>query len=138
MKKVKSYLPGLALCLAIAVPAWFLGKLFPLIGGPLFAILAGMAAAVVWKDKGKFSKGITFTSKKVLQYAVILLGFGMNLSVVLDVYKRQNFYGEINEDTLNDMLAAGYLAGIGDKSATYSTPKQYNEWKGIQLSLIHI
>lgn len=84
MKKVKSYLPGLALCLAIAVPAWFLGKLFPIIGGPVFAILAGMAAAVVWKDKGKFSKGITFTSKKVLQYAVILLGFGMNLSVVLE------------------------------------------------------
>ncbi len=84
MKKVKSYLPGLALCLAIAVPAWFLGKVFPIIGGPVFAILAGMAAAVVWKDKGKFSKGITFTSKKVLQYAVILLGFGMNLSVVLE------------------------------------------------------
>ena len=79
MKKVKSYLPGLALCLAIAVPAWFLGKVFPIIGGPVFAILAGMAAAVVWKDKGKFSKGITFTSKKVLQYAVILLGFGLNL-----------------------------------------------------------
>ena len=31
-----------------------------------------------------FSKGIAFTSKKILQYAVILLGFGMNLSVVLE------------------------------------------------------
>lgn len=50
----------------------------------------------------------------------------------IDRSVRANFYGEINEDTLNDMLAAGYLAGIGDKSATYYTAKQYNEWKGIQ------
>lgn len=84
MKKIKSYLPGLGLCLIIAVPAWFLGKQLPIIGGPVFAILAGMAVALLLKEKGRFSKGITFTSKKILQYAVILLGFGMNLSVVLE------------------------------------------------------
>ena len=85
VEKVKPYLPGLGLCLLIAVPSWFLGKLLPVIGGPVFSILLGMAAAaLVLKEKGAFSKGITFTSKKILQYAVILLGFGMNLSVVLE------------------------------------------------------
>ena len=38
-------LPGLLLCLAIAAPCWLLGKRFPVIGGPVFAILAGMVAA---------------------------------------------------------------------------------------------
>ena len=33
---------GLLLCLAISIPAWFLGKSFPVIGGPVFAILIGM------------------------------------------------------------------------------------------------
>ncbi|NCC55410.1 MAG: YeiH family putative sulfate export transporter, partial [Erysipelotrichia bacterium] len=35
------------------------------------------------KEKGGLKAGITFTSKKILQYAVILLGFGMNLSDIL-------------------------------------------------------
>ena len=45
---------------------------------------------------------------------------------------RANYYGEINEDTLNDMLAAGYLAGIGDSNATYYTARQYTEYRGVQ------
>ena len=33
---------GLVLCLAIALPSWFLGKIFPIVGGAVIAILAGM------------------------------------------------------------------------------------------------
>lgn len=72
------------MCLAISVPAWFLGKLVPVVGAPVFAILAGMGIALFWKDKAKIRSGVAFTSKKILQYAVILLGFGMNLSVVAE------------------------------------------------------
>ena len=39
-----SKLPGIALCLVIALPAWFLGKAFPIIGGPIISILLGMVA----------------------------------------------------------------------------------------------
>ena len=74
---------GLLLCMAIAVPSWFLGKKFPIIGGPVIAILVGMVLTLFIKDKSRFESGIKFTSKKILQYAVILLGFGLNLSVVL-------------------------------------------------------
>lgn len=80
----KEMLPGLLVCLAISVPAWFLGKLVPVVGAPVFAILAGMVIALFWKDKAKIRSGVAFTSKKILQYAVILLGFGMNLSVVAE------------------------------------------------------
>lgn len=75
---------GIALCLAIALPCWFLGKLVPVIGAPVLGILAGMAVTTFLPRKDRFKEGIAFTSKKVLQYAVILLGFGLNLTVVLE------------------------------------------------------
>lgn len=69
----------------IAVPCLLLGKQFPVIGGPVFAILAGMIITLFLKDKSRLQGGITFTSKKILQYAVILLGFGLNLSEIAKV-----------------------------------------------------
>ncbi|WP_313152540.1 YeiH family protein [Lacrimispora sp.] len=80
---MKKYAPGALLCLLISAPAWFLGKAFPVIGGPVFAILIGMALAPLVKEKEFFQPGVAFASKKILQYAVILLGFSMNLATVL-------------------------------------------------------
>lgn len=77
--------PGILVCLCIAVPAWFLGRTFEVVGGPVFAILLGMVMALFWKEQGRARAGITFTSKKILQLAVVLLGFGMNLSSVAKV-----------------------------------------------------
>ncbi len=74
---------GMLLCLGIASIAWCLGELAPVIGGPVFAILIGMIVAMFIRNKNVFREGIAFTSKKVLQLAVILLGFGMNMSVVV-------------------------------------------------------
>ena len=85
MNSVKQTLPGLLLCLVLAIPCWLLGRAFPVVGGPVFAILAGMLVALVLHDRTRFQEGIAFTSKKVLQYAVILLGFGLNLSQIAQV-----------------------------------------------------
>ena len=78
---------GVLFALAIAVPAWLLGKQFEVIGGPVFAILIGMVLALlVPAEKGEpLQAGVKFTSKKVLQYAVILLGFGLNLAQIAQV-----------------------------------------------------
>lgn len=88
MNFIKKSWPGLALCLAIAMPSYVLGKHFPIIGGPVIAIIIGMIVALFIKNKSKFESGVRFTSKKILQYAVILLGFGLNLSVVLKTGKQ--------------------------------------------------
>ena len=85
MDVVKKRAAGVALCAVLAIPCWFLGSAFPIVGGPVFAILIGMIIALFWKDKGVFAEGIQFTSKKVLQYAVILLGFGLNLMQIARV-----------------------------------------------------
>ncbi len=76
---------GFLFCLLIALPCWLLGKAFPIVGGPVFGILAGMLITLFLRDKSALQKGITFTSKKILQYAVILLGFGLNLSEIAKV-----------------------------------------------------
>ena len=56
-----------------------------MVGGPVFAILIGMVIALFWKDQRAAKSGITYTSKKILQLAVVLLGFGMDLGSVLQV-----------------------------------------------------
>lgn len=74
------------------MPAWFLGKAVPVVGSPVFGILAGMMLSLFfpqltglnWKSAG-FEKGIKMTSKKLLQLSIILLGFGMNLFHVFKV-----------------------------------------------------
>lgn len=80
---LKKHGKGILLCLVIAVPSWFLGKAFPIIGGAVIAILAGMVVTLLLRDKSGMEPGIRFVSKKVLQWAVILLGFGMDLNVVV-------------------------------------------------------
>lgn len=88
MSAIQKNVKGLLLCLVIAVPSWFLGKMFPVIGGAVIAIVAGMVTTVFWKDKNSFAPGITFTSKKILQWAVVLLGFGMDLGMVFQTGKQ--------------------------------------------------
>ena len=85
MDFIKKNGAGLLLCLCIAIPAWLLGQVVPVVGGPVFSILIGMVLTLFWKNKTKVQPGIGFTSKKVLQYAVILLGFGLNLSEIAKV-----------------------------------------------------
>lgn len=85
MPAVYRHVSGVSICLFIAAAAWFFGRLCPVVGGPVFAILLGMLISLFFQDRTKFQAGINFTSKKILQYAVILLGFGLNLSVVLKI-----------------------------------------------------
>lgn len=82
--KITKLAPGVLLAFAIALPAWFLGKQLPIIGGPVFGILFGILIAF-WKHPSVFNEGIKFTSKKLLQTAIILLGFEMNLYNVIKV-----------------------------------------------------
>lgn len=85
MNTVKRIWPGLLLCLILSIPGYLLGRIFPVVGGPVFAILIGMLISTGLHDRERFQAGIAFTSKKILQYAVILLGFGLNLSEIAKV-----------------------------------------------------
>lgn len=88
MNFVKKNGMGILICLAIAVPSWLLGKKIPVVGGAVIAIIAGMIFAMLWKNKGRAEAGIKWTSKIVLQTAVVLLGFGMNLGMIFQTGKQ--------------------------------------------------
>lgn len=94
MNFVKKNGLGILSCVIIAGISTFLAGLsigsfsFEVIGAPVFSIIIGMVITAVF---GKFSSdervksGITFTSKKILQWAVIILGFTLNIRTVLSV-----------------------------------------------------
>lgn len=88
MEFIRKNYTGILVCFGIAVPAWLLGKAFPIIGGPVLSILFGMLIALFWSDKGKAAAGIKWTSKIILQTAVVLLGFGLNLGVIFETGKQ--------------------------------------------------
>ena len=49
----------------------------------------------------------------------------------VDRYVRANEYFDINDDTLNDTIASGYMLGISDKYARYYSAKGYSEKVGL-------
>lgn len=99
---------GVLLCFALAVPSWFLGELVPAVGAPVFGILFGMILALLIKDRSTVQDGIGFVSKKILQTAVVFLGFGLNLSVIWETGKQSL---PIIVTTIAAALAAAYVLG---------------------------
>ncbi len=81
---MQSIFIGVLFCFLFSLPAFYLGSIFPIIGGPVFGILIGMMLHFWSRNKDPLEKGIQFTSSKILQAAVVLLGFGLNLSVILE------------------------------------------------------
>ena len=85
MEFIRKNWKGILLCLCIALPAWLLVKyisVLAVVGAPVLGILFGMILAQILKDKTPYKSGVTFTSKKILQSAVVLLGFGLDLATI--------------------------------------------------------
>jgi uncharacterized integral membrane protein (TIGR00698 family) len=78
-----SRLWGFLLAVAVGVTAMGLGKLWPLIGGPVFAIVLGMVLRNSMGVAPVFQPGLRFSSKVLLQWSIIGLGFGLSLPQVM-------------------------------------------------------
>ena len=76
-------LPGLLLCVAIALVASFLGTLVPIVGGPVFGILIGAVIAIVRAPGERFLPGIAFSGKQLLQWSIVLLGANLSLHEIV-------------------------------------------------------
>ena len=90
MKTVKRYLPGCALALVIAAAAKLLERLenaagLHLIGASVIALFIGMLVNHFYPPNEATKPGIRFTSKKILKFAIILLGASLNIRTVLTV-----------------------------------------------------
>jgi len=98
---------GISASFLISIPSYFLGQQFKLVGGSVFAILLGMLFAFV-KRPSVFDKGINFTSKKLLQYSIVLIGFGMNFKAILEIGKQSIL---VMLCTISASLFTAYLVG---------------------------
>jgi uncharacterized integral membrane protein (TIGR00698 family) len=78
-------LPGIMLSVAVAVAATAIGKLVPLIGGPVTGIVIGVLIATAVRPGPRLRPGLATAGKFVLQFAVVLLGTQLSLTEVLRV-----------------------------------------------------
>ena len=107
MKDSFKYIPGLILSLFIASAAYFFGKLFPVIGGAVFGITFGMLLSFLY-GRESLKSGINLSSKKLLQYSIVLIGFGMDLGIALEA-GRQSL--SIMLTTITAALLTAFIAG---------------------------
>ena len=82
-------LPGILLSAVIALVACWLESLLPihLIGSAVIAMFIGMFLNSLLNKTTFFASGLKFTSKKILKFAIILLGLSLNISTILHVGK---------------------------------------------------
>jgi uncharacterized integral membrane protein (TIGR00698 family) len=74
--------PGLLLAVGIGLLALLLGRWAPLVGGPVIGIVLGIVVRNLLSPGERYHPGIAFAGKKVLQWSIIALGFGLSLSQV--------------------------------------------------------
>lgn len=89
VKKYTNMLPGFILAITIAFVARFLEGLLPvhLIGASVIALFLGMIINHFKRPGEVLAPGIRFTSKKILKFAIILLGASLNIATILNVGK---------------------------------------------------
>src|ERR1700733_1758725 len=76
-------LPGVLVAAAIALVATFLAHFVPLIGAPVLAIVLGILLRLRVPLPRSLQPGFAFSSKTVLQSAIVVSGFGLSLAVVV-------------------------------------------------------
>ncbi|MBQ5739226.1 MAG: putative sulfate exporter family transporter, partial [Oscillospiraceae bacterium] len=87
--KLKKILPGALLSVAVALAACWIESLLPvhLIGSAVIAMFLGMLINHFVPASAALSGGFQFTSKKILKFAIILLGLSLNIRTILEVGK---------------------------------------------------
>ena len=102
-------LPGFILALCIAAAAKVAEGLLPvhIIGASVIALFAGMVINSFWRPAWA-APGLKFTSKKILKFAIILLGASLSVSVILSVGKLSLM---VMLFTLLTCFGGGYLVG---------------------------
>lgn len=102
------FLPGLLLSLVLAVISTIIGRVLPIIGSAVPAVVLGAVVATVRHPTMIFVPGIAFTGRRVLQVAVVLLGLRLSLPEVVSVGAGSL---PVMLATLAACLTVAYLAG---------------------------
>lgn len=109
-KKSILILPGFTISLIIATIAKFLESLLPihLIGASVIALFIGMIINGIRKPDETIKIGLKFASKKILKFAIILLGASLSITTILTVGKMSLM---VMMFTLLTCFGAGHFIG---------------------------
>lgn len=77
-----SIVPGLVLAVALALCATLIGRVFPALGAAVSGILLGMVIRNTRGVNAVFYPGLRFGSGKILQWSIVMLGFGLSLQQI--------------------------------------------------------
>ena len=85
----------------------------------LMAITAAVTISLTYQfAMEKFNQSLSSLSERQAMYSKL---------DEVDRKVRENFYGSIDEQNLNDSIAAGYVSGLGDAHSYYLTVEEYNK-----------
>lgn len=101
--KIVALAPGILLCCVVAGVAVLISQFIPWAGTALPAIVIGVVLAVTWKPGARWAGGVKFSSKFILQLAVVLMGAQLSLAAIATVGAR----------TLPILLASLLVAWLG-------------------------
>lgn len=109
MKLLKLF-PGIMLAALIALFAVWLESLLPihLVGAAVIAMFIGIMLNPLIKGKKVFASGLKVTSKKILKFAIVLLGLSLNITTILHVGKMSL---AVMVFTLLTCFGGGYFIG---------------------------
>jgi uncharacterized integral membrane protein (TIGR00698 family) len=105
MTLLRKLMPGILFAVALALIAIFFGFKWPIVGAPVIAIAAGIIARRILGPVKTLEPGTTFASRQLLQFGIVLLGFGINLAVLWQA-------GRASAPVLIGSLIAGLAGGL--------------------------
>lgn len=108
--KILKLFPGIVLSAAIASFALWIESLMPLhlVGAAVIAMFIGMILNCFLRSTSIFRSGLKFTSKKLLKFAIILLGLSLNITTILQIGKMSL---TVMVFTLLTCFGGGYFIG---------------------------
>lgn len=108
--KILKLMPGIVTAVIIAFVAVWLESLLPIhiIGAAVIAMFIGMIVNRFSGNCELLSSGLKFTSKKILKFAIILLGLSLNITTILQVGKMSLV---VMVFTLATCFGGGYFIG---------------------------
>ena len=108
--KILKLFPGIVLSVVIALLACWLESLLPvhLIGSAVIAMFLGMFLNRYVSKTAVLAPGLKFTSKKLLKFAIIVLGLSLNITTILHVGRMSL---TVMVFTLLTCFGGGYFVG---------------------------
>lgn len=108
-QKITKIIPGLSVSFIVALVAKFIEGLLPIhvIGSSVIALFIGVTINSFYKSD-KLKNGLKFTSKKILKFAIVILGCSLSIGTVMTIGKLSL---TVMLFTLLTCFGGGYIVG---------------------------